>query len=236
MPSEAKILLVEDDPDILTVLRDQLQLDGYEVETATSGKKALAIFHRFNPDLVLLDLNLPDMDGLRVCKNIRGKTKDTAIIMVTARDALCDKVRGFETGCDDYIVKPFEYLEVQARIKAVLRRKALSTGTASRQGVMDYGAIKIHTHKRIVEVHGRTVKLTKKEYDLLELLATYPDKVLEREFIIRELWPNKEVYSWSRALDVHVLRLRQKIEPDPEHPIFIVTHPGVGYRFSTEHN
>ena len=234
MSAQAKILLVEDDPDILTILQDQLVLDGYEVETATAGKKALEVFQHFNPDLVLLDLNLPDMDGLRVCQRIRTKTKSTAIIMITARDALCDKVRGFETGCDDYIVKPFEYLEVQARIRAVLRRKALSAERMTRQGTIDCGPIRIHTHKRTVEVDGRPAKLTKKEYDLLELLASYPDKVLDREFIIRELWPNKEIYSWSRALDVHVLRLRQKIEPDPEYPRFIVTHPGVGYRFSTE--
>ena len=233
MPLEAKILLVEDDPDILTILKDQLELDGFEVKTATCGKKAVETFNIYNPDLILLDLNLPDIDGLRVCKNIRSRRKDTAIIMITARDSLVDKVRGFETGCDDYIVKPFEYLEVKARIKAVLRRRGLGGAKASREGIMDYGAIKIFTERREVEVEGRTVRLTKKEYDLLELLATYPDKVLDRDFIIGELWPNKEVYSWSRALDVHILRLRQKIEPDPEHPRFIITHPGVGYRFSS---
>lgn len=230
-PSGAKILVVEDDKDILTVLKDQLELDGFEVKTALNGKTALEIFSHFNPDLILLDLNLPDIDGLRVCQKIRAHTQETAVIMLTARDRLCDKVRGFETGCDDYIVKPFEYLELQARIKAVLRRKS---STVANHEVMDFGTIKIFPQKREVKVQGNPIKLTKKEYDLLELFAAHPNKVLKREFIISELWPNKELYSWSRALDVHILRLRHKIEPDPECPRYIITHPGVGYRFRTD--
>ena len=220
-----KILIVEDDKDILTILRDQLELDNYEVKGAITGEEALKLFESFAPDLILLDLMLPDIDGIIICQQIR-KRSNVPIIMLTARDALQDRIRGLEVGADDYVIKPFEYLELAARIKACLRRSSMG-----KDKQVSYGSIKIDHAKRQVFINDKPVKLTKKEYDLLDLLASNSGKVLSRDFLCGQLWPNKEVYSWSRALDVHIRRLRKKIEPDPENPRFILTHPGVGYRF-----
>jgi len=224
---KAKILIIEDDRDILLILKDQLELDGFEVYGAETAQEGLKLLREKRPDLVVLDLNLPDMDGLKVCQKIR-EMNDLPILMLTARDSISDKLRGFEYGADDYITKPFEYLEVVARIRACLRR----TKPASvRKEVLDFGPLKIDERRREVYVDGRPVRLTRKEFDLLKILASHPGEVLSREFLRRELWPRKEIYPWSRALDVHIQRLRQKIEPDPEKPRFIITHPGVGYRF-----
>jgi len=229
--AKASILIIEDDRDILLILKDQLELDGFEVLEAETAKEGLRILREKKPDLVVLDLNLPDMDGLKVCQQIR-KESDLPILMLTARDSISDKLRGFEYGADDYITKPFEYLEVVARIRACLRRARASE---PRKEVLDFGALKIDEKRREVYVNGRPVRLTRKEFDLLKILASHPGEVLSREFLRRELWPRKEIYPWSRALDVHIQRLRQKIEPDPEKPRFIITHPGVGYRFEPGH-
>jgi len=225
---KSKILIIEDDSDILLILKEQLELDGFEVYGAETAEKGLKLLEEKAPDLVILDLNLPDMDGLKVCQKIRERN-DLPVLMLTARDSISDKLRGFEYGADDYIVKPFEYLEVVARIKACLRRA--KTSVSKRKETLELGPFRIDERKREVYLHGRPIKLTKKEFDLLWVLATHPGEVLSRDFLRRELWPQKEIYPWSRALDVHIQRLRQKIEPDPENPRYIITHPGVGYRF-----
>jgi len=223
----ADILVIEDDKDIRKVLKDQLELDGFSVLEAASGTEGMYVFKTRPPALILLDLNLPDLDGIKLCQMIRN-ISDVPIIMLTARDALADKVRGFECGADDYLVKPFEYLELKARILANLRRRA-----ATQKDELIFENLRISLKTREVFLNGQAVPLTRKEYDLLELFVVQPNRVLEREYIVRQLWPNGEVYAWSRALDVHIRRLRQKIEADPERPRFIVTHPGVGYRFQT---
>lgn len=227
IPQTEKILIIEDDKDIRRVLKDQLELDGFSILEASSGTEGLYSFKKNNPALILLDLNLPDLDGIKLCQMIRN-VSDVPIIMLTARDALADKVRGFECGADDYIVKPFEYLELKARILANLRRRAVAP-----KDELIFDQLKISLKTREVFLNGQAVSLTPKEYELLELFITQPNRVLEREYIVRQLWPNGEIYTWSRALDVHIRRLRQKIEADPEHPRFIITHPGVGYRFQT---
>ncbi len=228
MEEKAKILIIEDDSDIVFILKEHLELDGFEVYGAENAKEGFRLLSEKRPDLLLLDLNLPDMDGLKVCQKIR-KESDIPIIMLTARDSLSDKIKGFECGADDYLVKPFEYLEVVARIKACLRR---AKKASKRKEILDFGKLKIDLNKREVYLEGKPVKLTKKEFDLLKVLASHPDEVLSRDFLRNQLWPEKEIYPWSRALDVHIQRLRQKIEPDPENPSFIITHPGVGYRFA----
>ncbi len=229
MPVEGtKILIIEDDQDILLILKEQLELDGFVVFGAETAAEGLKILTEKDPDLIILDLNLPDKDGLKVCQEIREQS-DIPILMLTARDSISDKIRGFEYGADDYITKPFEYLEVVARIRACLRR-ARSPALTKRE-VLEFGPLRIDERKREVYLHGRPVKLTRKEFDLLKVLASHPGEVLSREFLRQELWPRKEIYPWSRALDVHIQRLRQKIEPDPENPRYIITHPGVGYRF-----
>ena len=222
-----KILVIEDDADIMTILKDQLELDGYKVACASTGKSGLALFNQFQPHLIILDLNLPDFDGINICKKIR-RSSDLPIIMLTARDGLSDKIRGFEHGADDYIVKPFEYLELAARIRACLKRRQINAAPKSR---LAFGPLVINSRKRSVEVNGQPVRLTKKEYDLLELFTSHAGEILKRNYICKQLWPEDEIYPWSRALDVHIRRLRKKIEPDPDHPRFILTHPGVGYRF-----
>ncbi len=222
-----KILVIEDDADIMTILKDQLELDGYKVACASTGKAGLALFNQFQPHLIILDLNLPDFDGINICKKIR-RSSDLPIIMLTARDGLSDKIRGFEHGADDYIVKPFEYLELAARIRACLKRRQINAAPKSR---LAFGPLVINSRKRSVEVNGQPVRLTKKEYDLLELFTSHAGEILKRNYICKQLWPEDEIYPWSRALDVHIRRLRKKIEPDPDHPRFILTHPGVGYRF-----
>ncbi len=225
---KSKILIIEDDSDILLILKEQLELDGFEVYGAETAEKGLKLLEEKDPDLVILDLNLPDMDGLKVCRRIREKS-DLPVLMLTARDSISDKLRGFEYGADDYIVKPFEYLEVVARIKACLRRAKASL--SKKKETLELGPFRIDERKREVYLYGRPIKLTKKEFDLLWVLASHPGEVLSRDFLRQELWPQKEIYPWSRALDVHIQRLRQKIEPDPENPRYIITHPGVGYRF-----
>ncbi len=222
---KARILIIEDDVDIARILKDQLELDGYSVETALSGTEGLEKMDSFDPDLIILDLNLPDTDGLKVCKTIRQKSS-VPIIMLTVRDSVSDKLRGFECGADDYVTKPFEFLELAARI-----RVHLSRSQRYRPKDYDFGYIKIYTSQRRVLVKGKPVKLTKREFELLELLASNAGTVLSRDFIKSQLWPNKEIYPWSRAIDVHIKRLREKIEPDPENPRIIVTYPGVGYKF-----
>ncbi len=221
------ILIVEDDSDILTVLKGQLELDGYRVLEAGRGDEGLRIARETKLHLVILDLNLPDMDGLKVCRELR-KISHVPVIMLTVRDTISDKLRGFEEGADDYITKPFEYLELAARIRACLKRNGVP---GLQDGVLDLDRIKLFPYKREASVDGKPVRLTKREYELLELLAFNKGRVLTRDFIMSQLWKGKEIYPWSRAIDVHIQRLRRKIEPDPEHPRFIITHPGVGYRF-----
>lgn len=227
MSQTADILIIEDDKDIRRVLKDQLELDGFSVTEAASGAEGMYFFKKKPPSLILLDLNLPDLDGIKICQMMRS-ISDVPVIMLTARDALADKVRGFECGADDYIVKPFEYLELKVRILANLRRRVVV-----QKDELVFGDLKISLKTREVFLRGRPVSLTRKEYELLELFIIQPNKVLEREYIVRQLWPNGEIYTWSRALDVHIRRLRQKIEVDSEQPQFILTHPGVGYRFNT---
>ncbi|NPA93975.1 MAG: response regulator transcription factor [Thermodesulfobacteria bacterium] len=224
-----KILVVEDDDDIRTVLMDQLKLDGFETVGASTGTEVLEGYNVLAPDLIILDLKLPDIDGLVVCQEIR-KRSDVPIIIVSARDSLPDKIRGLELGADDYVTKPFEYLELEARIRACLRRRK----SVANQDPLDLGSLKVFRKKRMIEVNGKSVNLTKKEYELLNLFLENRGQVLSREFLSSHLWNKKEVYPWSRALDVHVRRLRKKIEPDPANPTYILTHAGVGYRFAAD--
>ncbi len=225
-----KILVVEDDQDIQRVLVDQLELDGYVVRGAATGQEALEIFSAFDPDLVILDLTLPDIDGLIICQHLR-KRSNVPVIILSARESLADKIRGLDLGADDYMTKPFEFLELAARIKACIRRREK---VGQDEKVLEAGDITIYPEQRTVTVRGEYVTLTRKEFELLLALVENRNKVLKREYLCSRLWKNNEVYPWSRALDVHVRRLRQKIEPDPAKPRYILTHSGVGYRFRLE--
>ncbi len=222
----AKILIVDDDHDILTVLKANLELHGYEVISASSVKEADDNFSEYSPDLVVLDLILPDGDGIELCRKWRGDHKQMPVIMLTARDMVSDRVLGLESGADDYMIKPFEPIELIARIKACLRRTQADTNE-----IVEIGHIRIDRGSMIVSLDGNQIELTPKEYQLLNLFVDHEKKVLSREFIKRSLWRDSQVYSWSRVIDVHIQHLRQKIEPDPSNPAYIKTILGAGYKF-----
>jgi len=228
MTESASILVVDDDPDILRILKDNLELDGYRVRTAASGKEALELFNRVGARLVVLDLSLPDIDGIQVCRWIREKSA-VPIIMLTARDRVPDKVLGLETGADDYMVKPFDYLELAARIKARLRRRDSFMETDE---VMRFGPLEIDPATKTVRKNLEQIVLTRRQFNLLLLMARNHGRALDRAAIRHELWPDGEVSTDTRAIDVHVQHLRSKLEDDPGDPRYIVTVPGVGYMFA----
>mgnify|MGYP005641471727 FL=1 len=226
--SRATILIVDDDKDIVQTLKGNLELDGYAVLSAFDGRSGVNMAKKHRPDLIILDLGLPDIDGIKACQIIRREL-DSPIIMLTARDSVSDTVLGLECGADDYMIKPFNFLELSARIKAILKR-------VERDLVKHHCEIKdlfMDFKTRKVSVGGKEIKLTKTEFELLELFVSYPDEVLSREFIANQIWRDSKLYQHSRALDVHVQRLRKKIEPDVENPEYIVTVAGVGYKFQT---
>jgi len=222
-----RILVVDDDRDILMVLRANLQLHDFEVITADSWKKAEECLLQYPPDLILLDIMLPDGDGMEICRTLRKRMPDLPIIMLTARDTVSDKVIGLESGADDYVVKPFETIELVARIRACLRRMSLSR----REERVAVGDITIDYNKREIEVRGEKVELTPKEYEILCFFVENRGEVLSRERIRRHLWKDARIYSWSRVIDVHIQHLRRKIEKDPSNPEYIITVPGAGYMF-----
>ena len=219
------LLVVDDDPDILTILRDNLVLDGYRVTTADTGRQALELFHKTFFDLVLLDLMLPDIDGVQLCRSLRAVT-NKPILLLTAKDRLSDKVLGLESGADDYMVKPFDYLELAARVKALLRR---SYGYKTARCVPHNGPFGLDSQVRQVKFRQNTIQLTRKEFEILELMAQHANQVLEREAIRKAVWPDDKLYRWSRAIDVHIQHLRNKIESEADCPCRITTVQGVGY-------
>lgn len=224
--TRATILIVDDDKDIVQTVKGNLELDGYTVLSAFDGRSGVDMAKKHRPDLIILDLNLPDIDGIKTCQIIRREF-DFPIIMLTARDGVSDTVLGLECGADDYMVKPFNFLELSARIKAILKRVERDL-VKNRCEVQD---LFMDFKTRKVSARGEEIKLTKTEFELLELFVSYPDEVLSREFITNQIWRDSELYQHSRALDVHVQRLRKKIEPDIENPKYIVTVAGVGYKF-----
>ena len=223
------ILVVDDEPQIVRLLRAYLEEAGFRVVIASDGEQALYVARHEKPDLVVLDLLMPRMDGLEFTRRIR-RERDVPIIMLTARDGLSDMVLGLECGADDYMVKPFNALELSARIKAVLNRTQRSMVKRCYEGK----CISIDFKSRQVEVRGEMVQLTKTEYELLELFVSYPAEVLSREFIREQIWRDSDLYKHSRTVDVHIQRLRKKLESDPNNPRFIVTVAGVGYKYMSD--
>lgn len=222
------ILIVDDEPIVREVVADYLVRDGFDVEEAGDGNEGLERFASSRPDLVLLDLMLPGIDGLEVCRRIRAQS-NVPVIMVTAKSDEIDTIIGLGVGADDYIGKPFSPRELVARIKAVLRRA--STPPPVVEGdPLRFGTLTIRPDRRQVESGGQRIELTAREFDLLEFLARHPGHVFTREDLLDKVW------DWAYASDggtvtVHIRRLRQKIEADPERPRFIKTVWGVGYKF-----
>lgn len=222
-----KILVVDDERSILDLLEMILKREQFQVATASDGKSAMALFDSFNPDLVLLDLMLPDINGHDLCKEMTNKRR-VPIIMLTAKNDIVDKVLGLELGADDYITKPFDTRELVARIKAVLRR--LQKNKSDNRKILSHLDLVVDLENRTVTKAGNPVELTLKEYELLELLIKNPRKVFGREELLRQVW-GYDYMGDSRAVDICVTRLRKKIEDDSSNPKHILTVYGFGYRF-----
>jgi DNA-binding response OmpR family regulator len=229
----AKILVVDDEKLIVKGIRFSLLQDGMEVDCAYDGEEAVELAKKTEYDVVLLDIMLPKLDGFEVCQAIR-EFSDMPIIMLTAKGGDMDKILGLENGADDYITKPFNILEVKARIKAIMRRNNRKAKSAPKQEVsmIVAGDLKLDRESRRVFVGEKEINLTAKEFDLLELLVCNPNKVYSREALLSFVWGNKASESGDvRTVDVHVRRLREKIEPSPSDPKFVHTKWGVGYYF-----
>ncbi|MCH5184673.1 MAG: response regulator transcription factor [Oscillospiraceae bacterium] len=226
-----KILVVEDDANIIEIIKFKLEQEGYDVETANDGAEGLREALNSAPDIVLLDVMLPKMSGFDVCRKIREKSS-VPIIMLTARDEEVDKVLGLELGADDYMTKPFSMRELIARIKANLRRTVIEPDQGKDEEVVILsGDLKINVARYEVNKNGKNVEVTVREFELLKFLATQPDKMFSREMLLENVW-GYEYYGDVRTVDVTVRRLREKIEDDPSNPKHIVTKRGVGYYFN----
>ncbi len=222
------VLIVDDDCDILRVLEANLRLHGFDTVGAMNCHEANQRLQERVPDLIVLDLMLPDGDGIELCQNLRQDGIKVPIIMLTARDKVSDRVLGLESGADDYVVKPFEAIELVARIKACLRRYENQW-----KEVLRVGPFEIDPEKRTAKFGGRSLDLTTKEFDLLYFLLKNREKALSRNEIRKALWKDqKRLYSWSRVIDVHIQHLRKKIEDNPSRPKYILTVPSVGYKFT----
>ena len=228
----ARILIVEDEESLADSVRYNLEREGFTVEVAVDGQQGLERFHAAAPSLVILDLMLPEISGLDVCRTIRAES-DVPIIMVTAKDSEADKVTGLELGADDYVTKPFSVRELVSRVRANLRRTAgAPSGPSSTGGdeVLTGGSVELDVGRHEVRVKGELLPLPPKEFELLELFLLRRGRLLTRDFLIDEVW-GPDYFGDTKTLDVHVKRLRGKIEDDPHHPEHLVTVRGLGYKF-----
>ena len=228
--SKSKILAIDDDKNILEIIKLYLTKEGYEVYTATGGKSGLDAFIACSPDLVILDLMLPEMDGYEVCRDIR-KMAQTPVIMLTAKGETFDKVLGLELGADDYMVKPFDPRELTARIKAILRRTNGSSADAEANRQLSFDGLTIDMDTYSAQYKGAKLDMPPKEFDLLFYLASHPNKVFTRDQLLENVW-GYDYYGDSRTVDVHIKRLRNRFSEDD--PWGIKTVWGVGYKFEVK--
>jgi DNA-binding response OmpR family regulator len=229
MPDPSTILLVDDEESVQKLLAFPLERDGHRVVIARDGEEALERFSREQVDLVVLDIMLPKLDGLEVCRRLRA-TSSVPIIMLTARDDELDKVLGLELGADDYITKPFSIREFRSRVRAQLRRAAVLRAASTDSETIRADRLVIDVAKRSVELDGIPIQLTYVEFEILRILASRPGRVYTRQALLQALWGGSD-YREPRTIDVHVRHLREKLEPDSRRPEFILTVRGVGYRF-----
>jgi DNA-binding response OmpR family regulator len=223
------VAVIEDDPNTAALVALYLEREGYRVLRAEDGASGLAMVSRERPDLVVLDLMLPRVDGWEVCRRLR-RDSDVPVILLTARGEEADRVSGLTMGADDYVVKPFSPRELVARVRAVLRRTRSSGEDAFRR--LSHGEVVLDREKRRLHVRGKSVSLTPHEYALLEAFMASPGRVFTRDELVNRLYPRGEAVVIDRVVDVHVGKLRQKIEPEPSVPRYILTERGVGYRFA----
>ena len=224
----ARILLVDDEQSIQTLLSYPLRKDGYHVTSALDGSEALQRFEEGRFDLVILDLMLPRLDGVEVCRQLRSRSQ-VPIIMLTAKGSETDKVAGLEVGADDYITKPFSMREFRSRVKAALRRSRMGGETVEEESI-ECGELTIDFDRRMVTLREQEVRVTYVEFEILGALARSPGRVLTRETLLEHVWGDSE-YRDPRTVDVHIRHLREKLESDPKQPEFLFTVRGVGYRF-----
>jgi len=224
---KTRILIVEDEPAMVAGLRDNFEYEGYEVISAADGAEGLDRALSDNPDLVVLDVMMPRMSGLDVCKQLKAKRPSVPIIMLTARGQEIDKVVGLELGADDYVTKPFSIRELMARVKAVLRRVSLQ---APAPDVYRFSDIEVNIRGNEVRRAGATIELSGKEFALLAYFVAHPAETLSRDRLLDAVW-GYENYPNTRTVDTHIVHLRQKLEPNPEEPRFILTVHGSGYKF-----
>jgi DNA-binding response OmpR family regulator len=227
-----KVLVVEDDPAILRGLADNLEFEGFEVATATDGATGYGLQASFKPDLIILDLMLPRMSGLEVCRKLRAEGIQTPILMLTARSDETDRVIGLDLGADDYMTKPFSIPELMARIRAILRRTRSTSGLPND---LKFADVEIDFRRFTARRTGKAVDMTRKEFAILRLLASRSGEAVTRDELLNEVW-GYESYPVSRTVDNHIAGLRAKLETDPGHPQFIRTVHGVGYQFVRDPN
>ncbi len=229
-PAEtARILVVEDEESLADTVRYNLEREGYAVTVAIDGRRAIERFRAESPSLIILDLMLPEMSGLDVCRVIRAEST-VPIIMVTAKDSEADKVAGLELGADDYVTKPFSVRELISRVRANLRRARPQALVPVAEEQLESGPVRMDVTRHEVLVRGEPVALPPKEFELLETFLRRPGRLLTRDFLIEEVW-GPDYFGDTKTLDVHVKRLRQKIEVDPHHPEHLLTVRGLGYKF-----
>jgi DNA-binding response OmpR family regulator len=222
-----KILIVEDEPNMVAGLRDNFEFEGYEVLTAADGIAGLECALQQSPDIILLDVMMPRLSGLEVCKQLKAKRPAIPIIMLTARGQEVDKVVGLELGADDYVTKPFSIRELLARVKAVLRRAQAIPDQKARYS---FGDVELDLHSCQVLRQGKLLDFSSKEFELLKYFLLHPGQTLSRDQLLEEVW-GYEHFPTTRTVDAHIVRLRQKVEPKPEEPRFILTVHGTGYKF-----
>ncbi len=223
----AKILIVEDEPNMVAGLRDNFEFEGYEVITAGDGLSGLDRALRESPDLVLLDVMMPRMSGLDVCKQLKAKRPQVPVIMLTARGQEVDKIVGLELGADDYVTKPFSIRELLARVKAVLRRAG---NTKPEQEKYSFGDVEVNLRSCQVAKKGKALDVSGKEFDLLKYFLCHAGEALSRDRLLEDVW-GYDRFPSTRTVDAHIVRLRQKLEPKPDEPRFILTIHGTGYKF-----
>ena len=222
-----KILIVEDEPNMVAGLRDNFEFEGYEVMSAADGAEGLARAISDSPDLVLLDVMMPKMSGLEVCKQLKAKRPSMPIIMLTARGQEVDNVVGLELGADDYVTKPFSIRELMARVKAVLRR---SHTLPKEEDRYSFGDTEVDLKKCRVTRAGKEIEISGTEFELLKYFVVHSGEILSRDRLLEDVW-GYDRYPTTRTVDAHLVRLRQKLEPNPEQPRFFLTVHGTGYRF-----
>ena len=234
---QKKVLIVEDEKNIVDILRFNLQKEGYTTLEAYDGKAGLELALGENPDLILLDLMLPVMNGFEVCRTIRDKGLNTPVLIITARETEQDKILGLELGADDYITKPFSIRELMARVKANIRRMAMVTQAAASESpanLLDLGRLVIDKGAGVVRKDGTDLELTQREFDLLTYLAANAGNVFSRQELMERVWNYEGYVGDVRAVDVAIRRLREKVEDNPAQPRYIITRRGAGYLFQKD--